>query len=63
MAEQTRPHDPAPFGERLLAAVARTGPVCAGIDPSAGLLADWGLPDGVAGLRRFAAHLRGGLRR
>jgi orotidine-5'-phosphate decarboxylase len=41
------------FGERLAAAVARTGPLCAGIDPSADLLAAWGLSDDVDGLRAF----------
>ncbi len=43
------------FGERLVDAVARTGPLCAGIDPSAWLLGDWGLPDDVDGLRAFGA--------
>ena len=31
----------------------RTGPLCAGIDPSAALLAAWGLPDDAEGLRAF----------
>ena len=31
------------FGERVAAAVAGTGPLCAGIDPSADLLGAWGL--------------------
>jgi orotidine-5'-phosphate decarboxylase len=43
------------FGERLVAAVARSGPLCAGIDPSAGLLGAWGLPDDADGLRAFGA--------
>jgi len=43
------------FGDRLAAAVARTGPICAGIDPSPALLAAWGLPDDAGGLRSFAA--------
>jgi orotidine-5'-phosphate decarboxylase len=30
------------------------GPLCAGIDPHAGLLTAWGLPDTVQGLERFA---------
>src|SRR5665648_1279218 len=30
------------------------GPLCVGIDPHPALLASWGLPDDVAGLRRFA---------
>lgn len=42
------------FGERLHAAVAARGPLCAGIDPHASLLAAWGLNDDVAGLERFA---------
>ena len=41
------------FGERLRDAVERRGPLCAGIDPHAALLADWGLDDSVAGLERF----------
>jgi orotidine-5'-phosphate decarboxylase len=43
-----------PFGARLTAAVAARGPVCVGIDPHPGLLADWGLSADVAGLERFA---------
>jgi orotidine-5'-phosphate decarboxylase len=42
------------FGERLTAAVAQRGPLCAGIDPHASLLAEWGLEDSVAGLETFA---------
>lgn len=42
------------FGARLAEAVAATGPLCAGIDPSAALLASWGLSDDPSGLRRFA---------
>src|SRR5665647_3418576 len=30
------------------------GPLCVGIDPHPALLTSWGLPDDVAGLRRFA---------
>jgi len=41
------------FGDRVAAAVARTGPVCAGIDPWKELLFDWGLTDDVKGLRSF----------
>ncbi len=44
----------APFGERLTAAVAEHGPLCAGIDPHASLLAQWGLPVDATGLERFA---------
>jgi orotidine-5'-phosphate decarboxylase len=43
-----------PFGVRLRAAVTARGPLCVGIDPHPGLLAQWGLPDDVAGLERFA---------
>ncbi len=42
------------FGRRLHDALADRGQLCAGIDPHAGLLADWGLPDDVGGLERFA---------
>ena len=42
-----------PFGARLAAAVAARGPLCVGIDPHRELLLEWGLPDDVAGLRRF----------
>ena len=42
------------FGARLRAAMDQRGPLCAGIDPHASLLAEWGLPDTVEGLKRFA---------
>jgi orotidine-5'-phosphate decarboxylase len=42
------------FGARLRAAMDSRGPLCAGIDPHAGLLQSWGLPDSVDGLERFA---------
>jgi orotidine-5'-phosphate decarboxylase len=42
------------FGARVHAAVQEYGPLCAGIDPHAALLADWGLADDVAGLEMFA---------
>lgn len=42
------------FGARFVAAVEARGPLCAGIDPHAGLLKEWGLPDDVSGLERFA---------
>jgi orotidine-5'-phosphate decarboxylase len=42
------------FGARLRAAVAARGPLCAGIDPHPGLLAQWGLGDDAGGLERFA---------
>ncbi|MEV0004864.1 orotidine-5'-phosphate decarboxylase [Micromonospora sp. NPDC050980] len=41
------------FGVRLHRAVAERGPLCVGIDPHPGLLADWGLSDDVGGLERF----------
>jgi orotidine-5'-phosphate decarboxylase len=43
------------FGDRVAAAVRATGPLCAGIDPSAALLRDWGLTDAPKGLRTFGA--------
>ncbi|GAA3314214.1 orotidine-5'-phosphate decarboxylase [Arthrobacter ramosus] len=43
-----------PFGSHLAAAMAARGPLCVGIDPHPGLLADWGLNDDVAGLERFS---------
>jgi len=42
------------FGQRVAAAVKARGPLCAGIDPHVGLLAEWDLPDDVSGLERFA---------
>jgi orotidine-5'-phosphate decarboxylase len=42
------------FGQRFVSALEARGPLCAGIDPHAGLLAEWGLPDSVSGLERFA---------
>lgn len=41
------------FGARLRAAMDEHGPLCAGIDPHAPLLAAWGLDDDLDGLRRF----------
>ncbi len=41
------------FVDRIGAAVARTGPLCAGIDPSGALLSAWGLRDDAHGLRAF----------
>jgi orotidine-5'-phosphate decarboxylase len=43
-----------PFGARLRAAMSAHGPLCVGIDPHPGLLAQWGLSDDVDGLARFA---------
>jgi orotidine-5'-phosphate decarboxylase len=42
------------FGARLRTAMDQRGPLCAGIDPHSSLLAEWGLPDSVEGLERFA---------
>jgi orotidine-5'-phosphate decarboxylase len=42
------------FGKRLDAAMAERGPMCLGIDPHAGLLEQWGLPDDLVSLERFA---------
>jgi orotidine-5'-phosphate decarboxylase len=42
------------FGARVHAAVRERGPLCAGIDPHAALLHEWGLGDDAAGLERFA---------
>lgn len=47
----------APFGARLTTAMSERGPVCVGIDPHPGLLADWGLTDDAAGLREFSARV------
>lgn len=43
-----------PFGERVVEAVERTGPLCVGVDPSAALLGAWGLSDDPAGLGEFS---------
>jgi orotidine-5'-phosphate decarboxylase len=42
------------FGNRLHTAIAARGRLCAGIDPHARLLLDWGLDDTVEGLTTFA---------
>ena len=42
------------FGKRLRGLTDVRGPLCVGIDPHPGLLAQWGLPDDVTGLERFA---------
>ncbi len=46
----------ASFGARLAAAMDEHGPLCAGIDPHAAVLASWGLPDDVRGLEEFSAR-------
>jgi orotidine-5'-phosphate decarboxylase len=43
------------FGDRLVAALTSQAPLCVGIDPSAQLLARWGLADDVGGLRAFGS--------
>lgn len=43
------------FGSRLREAIRDRSPFCLGVDPTASLLAGWGLGDDVAGLRRFCA--------
>jgi orotidine-5'-phosphate decarboxylase len=51
----SRPHQATPgFGARLREAMDGRGPLCAGIDPHAGLLDAWGLTDSVNGLEKFA---------
>ena len=45
---------PVPFGARLHEAMRTRGRLCVGIDPHAALLGEWGLPDDVGGLERFA---------
>ena len=44
------------FGARVAAAIDKTGPLCAGIDPSGSLLRDWGLTDDAIGLREFGTR-------
>lgn len=45
---------PSSFGSKLERAFSSYGQLCVGIDPHASLIADWGLPDTVAGLRDFS---------
>ena len=49
------------FAERYRAAVTARGRLCAGIDPHAALLEQWGLPVSVDGLRAFAETAVAGL--
>jgi orotidine-5'-phosphate decarboxylase len=42
------------FGSRFDAARRAYGPLCVGIDPHAGVLDQWDLPDSLEGLERFA---------
>lgn len=46
-----------PFGARLAAAMDERGPLCVGVDPHPGLLADWGLSDDASGLREFSSRV------
>lgn len=46
-------YESTPFGVRLRAAMSTHGPLCAGIDPHAGLLQQWGLSADLDGLRAF----------
>ncbi|MCF8588001.1 orotidine-5'-phosphate decarboxylase [Gordonia liuliyuniae] len=49
------------FGVRYAEAVATRGRLCAGIDPHAALLTEWGLPVSVDGLRVFAQSCVAGI--
>jgi orotidine-5'-phosphate decarboxylase len=44
---------PGGFGTRVAAAVAGSGPLCAGIDPSSALIQQWGLTDDAKGVQTF----------
>ena len=46
-----------PFGERLVAALERFGPLCAGIDPHRSLLAEWSLPGDARGVETFGLRV------
>lgn len=48
---------PAGAGDRLFLAMRELGPLCVGIDPHPGLLADWGMSDDAVGLRSFALEV------
>lgn len=45
------------LGARLMAAMEERGPLCVGIDPHPGLLADWGLEDSAVGVREFSLRV------
>jgi orotidine-5'-phosphate decarboxylase len=45
------------FGARLRDAFNERGQLCVGVDPHAGLLASWGLPDSAAGVRDFGLRV------
>ncbi|WP_225723440.1 MULTISPECIES: orotidine-5'-phosphate decarboxylase [Corynebacterium] len=42
------------FGQRFLERAERFGPLCVGMDPHAGILEQWSLPNTVEGLRAFS---------
>ena len=46
-----------PFGTRLASVFRSSGQLCVGIDPHAGLLDSWSLPDSAAGLREFGLRV------
>lgn len=46
-----------PFGARLAGAMDELGPLCVGIDPHAGLLERWGLPDSADGARQMGLRV------
>jgi len=48
-----------PFGERLATVLETAGRLCVGIDPHAGLLDRWGLPDSADGVREFGLRVVG----
>lgn len=48
---------PSNFGEKLAGAFEERGQLCVGIDPHSHVLAGWGLPDSVAGLREFSVRM------
>jgi orotidine-5'-phosphate decarboxylase len=50
----SEPFEPG-FGDRLAAALTARAPLCVGVDPSAQLLARWGLSDNAVGVRAFGA--------
>ncbi|GAA5027497.1 orotidine-5'-phosphate decarboxylase [Microbacterium fluvii] len=45
------------FGARLRSALAERGPLCVGIDPHEGLLAEWGMDASAAGVREFGLRV------
>ena len=53
VAQRRRPPWVTASGTALPRPCGATGPLCAGIDPSAALLAEWGLSDDAVGLRSF----------